>query len=53
MNSLKFFFILFLAILGLRCYGGFSLVAAGRVYSLVAAYRLLIAVAFLVVEHRF
>ena len=49
----KVFFILFLAVLGLRCYGGFSLVAASRVCSLVAAYRLPIAVAFLVVEHGF
>ena len=32
---------------------GFSLVAASRVCSLVAAYRLPIAVAFLVVEHGF
>ena len=49
----KVFFILFLAVLGLRCCGGFSLVAASRVCSLVAAYRLPIAVAFLVVEHGF
>ena len=48
----KVFLILFLAILDLCCYGGFSLVTASRVYSLVAAYRLLIAVAFLV-EHGF
>ena len=49
----KVFFILFLAILGLRCCGGFSLVAASRVCSLVAAYRLPIVVAVLVVEHGF
>ena len=37
--------------LGLHCFMGFSVVAASRVYSLVAGCRLLIVVAFLVVEH--
>ena len=43
---------LFLAVLGLRCCGGFSLVAASASYSLVAVCRLLIVVASLVAEHR-
>ena len=44
---------LFLAVLGLRCCTGFSLVAVRRGYSLVAMHRLLIVVASLVVEHKF
>ena len=38
--------------LGLHCCSGFSLVVASGGYPLVAVLRLLIAVAFLVVEHR-
>ena len=50
---LLFLFIyLFLAVLGLRCRSGFSLVAAGRSCSLVAVHRLLIAVASPVAENR-
>ena len=45
-------FILFLAVLGLCCYLGFSLVVAGRGYSLVTTWELLIAVASLVIEPR-
>ena len=54
-RSLLSFFIyiiyLFLAVLGLCCCTGFSPVVASRVYSLVAAHRLLIVVASLVAEH--
>ena len=42
---------LLLAVLGLRCCSGFSLVAVSRSYSLVAMCQLLIVVASLVVEH--
>ena len=50
---LLFLFIhLFLAMLGLHCYMGFSLVAASRGYSLDVVCWLLIAVASLVAEHR-
>ena len=42
---------LFLAMLGLHCCSGFSLVVASGGYPLVAVLRLLIAVAFLVAEH--
>ena len=42
---------LFLAVLDLCCYAGFSLVVESRGYSLVAVHELLIAVASLVVEH--
>ena len=42
---------LFLTVLGLRCSMDFSLVAASGGYSLVAAHRLLMAVASLVAEH--
>ena len=47
-----FFFFLYrlLAVLGLHCCTGISLVAESRVYSLVAVLRLLIAVTSLVVE---
>ena len=45
------FIYLFLAVLYLCCYAGFSLVATSRACSLVAASRLLIAVASLVAEH--
>ena len=39
--------LLFWAVLGLRCYAGFPLVATSRVYSLAAVLRLFIAVASL------
>jgi len=42
-----------MAVLGLCCFMGFSLVAASRAYSVVVVCRLLIAVASLVAEHRF
>ena len=45
------FIYLFLAVLGLRCCVGFSLVAESGGYSLVMAHGLLIAVAFLAVKH--
>ena len=41
----------FLAVLGLRCCSGFSLVVVSRSYSLAAMCQLLIVVASLVVEH--
>ena len=44
---------LFLAVLGLCCCVGFSLVVASWCYSLVVVCRLLIAVASLAVEHGF
>ena len=47
-----FCFVLFLAVLGLCCCAGFSLVAATKGCSLVAVRRLLIMVASLVAEHR-
>ena len=60
-NALIFFFFknsfnlinfcLFLAVLGLHCCAGFSLVVASRGCSLVLVCRLLIAVAFLFAEH--
>ena len=43
---------IYLAVLGLHCCTGFSLVAGSRSYSLVVVCRFLIAVASLVVEHR-
>ena len=43
---------LFLAVLGLRCCAGSSLVGASRGYSLVVMHRLFILVASLVVDHR-
>ena len=50
-----FFFLsfvyLFLAVLGLHCSAGFSLVVASGGYSLVAVCGLLIAVASLIAEH--
>ena len=58
MSSWNLFFLSFfkslfiLAVQGLRCCMSFSLLAANRGYSLVAAHRLLIAVASLVEEHR-
>ena len=48
--SFNNFIYLFLAVLGLRCHAGFSLVVESRGYSLVAMHKLLFAVAF-VVEH--
>ena len=49
---LNLFVYLSLAVLGLYCCMGFSLVAVSRGYSLVAVHGLLIAVASLAVEHR-
>ena len=49
---LTFLLILFLAVLGLRCYSGFSLVVESRGYSLVEVCRLLLAVVSLAAEHR-
>ena len=46
------FIYLFLAVLGLRCCVGFSLVAASGGYPPAAVHRLLTAVASLVAEHR-
>ena len=43
---------LFLAVLGLPCCSGFSLVAASRGYSLIAMQRFLIVVASLAAERR-
>ena len=43
---------LFLAVLGLHCCVGFSLVAMSRGYSVIAIHRLLTAAASLVAEHR-
>ena len=54
-NSVFFlsnFISLFLAVMGLCCYAGFSLVEVSRSYSLVAMHGLLIAVASLVAECR-
>ena len=45
-------FVLFLALLGLYCCIGFSLVAVREGYSLDLVFRLLIEVASLVSEHR-
>ena len=44
---------LFLAVLDLHCYESFSLVVASRGYSQVAVCGLLIAAAYLTVEHGF
>ena len=49
---LKSFINLLLAALGLCCCTGFSLVAAGGVYSLAAVRGLLMVVPSLVMEHR-
>ena len=43
---------LFLAVLGLPCCVGFSLVVESRSYSVVVGHRLLIVVASLAAEHR-
>ena len=51
-SVLKGFYYLFLALLGLRCCAGFSLVVASGGNFLVAVCRLLIAVASLVAEQR-
>ena len=51
MNMFHFMY-LFLAVLGLHCWAGFSLVAASGGYSLVAVFRLLIAVVSLVAGSR-
>ena len=44
---------LFLAVLGLHCYAGFSVVVASGGFFLVPVCGLLVAVPSLVVEHRF
>ena len=49
--SIEFIY-LFLAVPGLHCYIGFSLIATSRSYTLVVVHRLLIAVASLIAEHR-
>ena len=46
------FICLFLAVLDLCCYTGFSLVVDSRGYSLVAVHELIIALASLVVSYR-
>ena len=46
-----FFNIYLLAVLGLHCYSGFSLVAETKGYSLVALHGLPIAMASLIAEH--
>ena len=51
MNIFHFIY-LFLAVLGLHCWAGFSLIAARGGYSLVVACKLLHAVVTLVAEHR-
>ena len=50
-NIFIFLFVLFLAVLGLRCCTALSLVVEGGGYPLAAVRRLLIAVASLVAEH--
>ena len=45
-------YLLFLAVLGLGCCVGFSLVAVSRGYSPIVEHGLLIVVASLVAEHR-
>ena len=50
--SLNHFLYLFLAVLGLRCYSGFSPVVEGGSYSLVVGCGLLTVVASFVVEHK-
>ena len=49
----KLIICLFLAVLGLHCYVGFSLVAVSGGYTPVAVYGLLIVVASLLAEHSF
>ena len=49
---LIFFLYLFLALLRLHCYMGFSLIVASRGYFLVALHRLLIEAASVFAEHR-
>ena len=51
-RAVGFFISFFVAVLGLCCYTGFSLVVASGGYSLVVACGLLIAVVHLIVEHR-
>ena len=46
------FIYLFLAVLGLHCCSGFSLVVTSRGYSLVAVHGLLIVVASLAAEYK-
>ena len=46
-------FCLFLAVLGLDCYAGFSVGVVSRGFFLVPVCELLVAVLSLVVEHRF
>ena len=52
LDLLNYFLILFLAVLGLLCCTGFSLVVVRGGDSLVAVCGFLIVVASLVVEHR-
>ena len=47
-----FIYFLFLAVPGLCCWEGFSLVVTSRGYSRIAVHGLLIVVASLVAEHR-
>ena len=51
-NDAFHLYLLFLAVLGLCCFVDFSLVAVSWGSSLVAMHELLVAVIFLVVEHR-
>ena len=51
-DFLKQIMFLFLAVLGLRCCTGFSLVVVSRGYSLIATHGLLIAVVSLAAEHQ-
>ena len=51
MNMFHFIY-LFLAVLGLHCWAGFSLVAASGSFSLVVIFRLLIVVVSLVADSR-
>ena len=53
LKKLIYLFVLFLALLGLYCCIGFSLVAVREGYSLDLVFRLLIEVASLVSEYRF
>ena len=51
LSGVSFNVYLLLAVLGLHCSAGFSLVVANRCYSLVVMHELLILVASLVAEH--
>ena len=52
MQTFKIFIYLFLAVVGLHCHAGFSIVVASNGYSLVAEHCFLIGVAFLIAEQR-